>query len=101
MNLTTKKIIPYFLEERRPEHFINSSSTSSKRWKMANMIRFRATKGLAVKWTPHNIRVNAVCPLVGDTAMMPVLGGQDSSTEAYAKKFSAAYHWGGSVNLLM
>jgi 3-oxoacyl-[acyl-carrier protein] reductase len=53
------------------------------------MIRLKATKGLAIEWAPHNIRVNAVCPSVGDTAMMPLFLGHDSSAEAHAKMLSS------------
>ncbi|KAF9884831.1 hypothetical protein FE257_001174 [Aspergillus nanangensis] len=94
--LSTKTIIPYFLKERRPGHFINTSSMSGARprpnlvWYGASKGAINtATKGLAIEWAPHNIRVNAVCPSVGDTAMMPLFLGHDSSAEAHAKMLSS------------
>ncbi|KAJ6028893.1 alcohol dehydrogenase [Penicillium canescens] len=94
--LSTKTIIPYFLKERRPGLFINTSSMSGTRPR-PNLVWYgaskgavnNATKGLAVEWAPHNIRVNAVCPSVGDTSMMPLFLGQDSSAEAHAKMLSS------------
>ncbi|KAH8424484.1 uncharacterized protein LDX57_002235 [Aspergillus melleus] len=96
IDLSTKTIIPYFLKERRPGLFINTFSMSGSRPR-PNLVWYgaskgavdTASKGLAVEWAPHNIRVNAVCPSVGDTAMMPLFLGQDSSAEAHAKMLSS------------
>ncbi|RAH55766.1 alcohol dehydrogenase [Aspergillus piperis CBS 112811] len=96
IHLSTKTIIPYFLKENRAGLFINTSSASGARPR-PNLVWYgaskgavnTATKGLAIEWAPHNIRVNAVCPSVGDTAMMPLFLGHNSSEEAHAKMLSS------------
>ncbi|GAT31180.1 alcohol dehydrogenase [Aspergillus luchuensis] len=64
-----------------------SIELSDEEWE--RVFRVNATKGLAIEWAPHNIRVNAVCPSVGDTAMMPLFLGHNSSEEAQAKMLSS------------
>ncbi|PWY64825.1 alcohol dehydrogenase [Aspergillus eucalypticola CBS 122712] len=88
IHLRTKTIIPYLLQEKRGGLFINASSTSV--WYGASKDAVNtATRRLAIGWAPHNIRVIAVCPSVGVTAMMPLFLGHDSSDETHAKMLSS------------
>ncbi|KAL5327803.1 hypothetical protein ACEPPN_005508 [Leptodophora sp. 'Broadleaf-Isolate-01'] len=92
---STKVIIPYFTSSNRPGLFINTSSISGARprpnlvWYAASKGAVNsATKGLAVEWAKHNIRFNAICPAVGNTAMLPIFLGHDQSTEAQGSMYA-------------
>ncbi|PYH94661.1 alcohol dehydrogenase [Aspergillus ellipticus CBS 707.79] len=95
IHYSTKTIIPYFIEAEISGIFVNISSISGARprpglvWYGATKGAVNtATKGLAVEWAKQNIRFNAVCPSVGETAMMPLFLGHDSSPEAREKMLS-------------
>ena len=49
--------------------------------------RHQATKGLAAEYGPHQIRVNAICPLLSATALFSHFSGAED-TEENRKKFS-------------
>lgn len=51
---------------------------ASKGWAIS------ATKSMAVELAPKNIRVNCICPLAGDTAMLPKFLGGDSAEKREA-----------------
>lgn len=73
---STSVLLPYFLDNARPGCFIQVSSTAAIRprggltWYNASKAAVSsATKSMAVEFGPNNVRFNAVCPVVGSTAM--------------------------------
>ncbi|KAI9870994.1 MAG: Dehydrogenase reductase SDR member 4, partial [Pleopsidium flavum] len=86
---STRVVIPYFRENGRAGLFINLSSTSAPRprpnlvWYAASKGAVsNATKGLAIEWAKDNIRFNAICPVAGETNMVPLFLGQPDTPEA-------------------
>ncbi|KAL1963346.1 hypothetical protein VTN77DRAFT_8467 [Rasamsonia byssochlamydoides] len=83
---SAKVIVPVFRQQGRGGVFVNISSISAPRprpnlvWYAASKGAVSAaTKGLAAELAKDNIRCNAICPVVGETAMIPlVLGKQDT-----------------------
>ncbi|KAL4891994.1 hypothetical protein BDV59DRAFT_208709 [Aspergillus ambiguus] len=74
--LSSKVIVPYFLNSNSPGLFINVSSISAARprpgviWYGASKAAVTtASRGLALEWAPHGIRFNVIQPVIGDTAM--------------------------------
>lgn len=66
----------YFLKEKRPGCFIQMASTAGIRprprltWYNASKgAVITATKSLAVEYGPHQIRFNAISPVIGSTGM--------------------------------
>ncbi|KAK4939807.1 hypothetical protein LTR10_019980 [Elasticomyces elasticus] len=88
--LSTKVIVPWWKQTKRPGLFINLSSTSEPRprpyfvWYAASKGAVTATtKGLAAEYASDNIRYNCIRPSIGETAMLSkVLGDPDSSSDS-------------------
>ncbi|KAL4929058.1 oxidoreductase, short-chain dehydrogenase/reductase family [Aspergillus undulatus] len=86
--LSTNVILQYFLENNRPGHFIQISSTAALRprpgltWYNASKAAMsNASKTMAVEYGPKKIRFNCVCPVVGITAMTPKFLGKPDTEE--------------------
>ncbi|KAF2092393.1 NAD(P)-binding protein [Rhizodiscina lignyota] len=83
---SSKVIAPYFKKQGHGA-FVNISSISAPRprpflvWYAGSKGAVSAvSKGLAAEFAAFGVRVNAICPVVADTGMLPaVLGGTDSS----------------------
>ncbi|KIX03241.1 uncharacterized protein Z518_06793 [Rhinocladiella mackenziei CBS 650.93] len=84
--LSTKVIVRWWKENKKPGLFINLSSISEPRPR-PNLVWYAAskgavtvtTKGLAAEYAVDQIRYNCIRPAVGETAMLPkVLGGHDT-----------------------
>ena len=74
--LSTNVIVPYFLENKRPGCFIQTSSTAALRprpgltWYNASKAAVcTASKSMAVEYGSDNIRFNCICPVIGTTGM--------------------------------
>jgi len=74
--LSSSVLLPYFLEHNRPGCFIQISSTAAIRprpgltWYNASKAAVsNATKTMAVEYGAKKIRFNAICPVVGSTAL--------------------------------
>lgn len=80
------KVIQPCFEKQKHGVFVNISSISAPRprpkvvWYAGSKGAVSAiTKGLAAEFAPSGVRVNAICPVVADTGMLPsVLGGVDT-----------------------
>ena len=88
----TRAVVPVMREGKKGGSIINIGSTAGIRPR-PGLTWYNATKGavntlsksMAVEFGPENIRVNAVCPVMGATGMIAqFLGGQDTP-EARAK----------------
>ncbi|GAD92408.1 oxidoreductase, short-chain dehydrogenase/reductase family [Paecilomyces variotii No. 5] len=82
------KIIAPVLRKQGGGCFVNISSISALRprpklvWYAASKgAASAATKGLASELAKDNIRCNAVCPVAGDTAMVPLVLGKPDTPE--------------------
>ena len=80
-----KLIIPKFLKEGGGS-VINTASTAGLRprpgltWYNASKgWVITATKSMAAELAKHNIRVNALCPVAGETGMLPLFLGEDTA----------------------
>lgn len=90
--LTSKVILPMMIEAGGGV-ILNTSSTAALRprpglsWYNASKGAVNIlTKSLAIEMAPQQIRVNAICPVVGETGMLATfMGGVD--TPAIRKKF--------------
>ncbi|KIW68899.1 hypothetical protein PV04_04813 [Phialophora macrospora] len=88
--LSTKVIVPWWKETKRPGLFINLSSTSEPRprpyfvWYAASKGAVTVTtKGLAAEYAADNIRYNCIRPSIGETAMLSkVLGDPGDSSDS-------------------
>jgi NAD(P)-dependent dehydrogenase (short-subunit alcohol dehydrogenase family) len=74
--LSSSVLVPYFLKNQRKGSFIQISSTAALRprpgltWYNASKGAVStATKTMAVEYGPKGIRFNAICPVVGSTAL--------------------------------
>ncbi len=79
-----KQVIPVFLKEGGGS-IINTASTAGLRprpgltWYNASKgWVITATKSMAAELAKHNIRVNALCPVAGETGMLPLFLGEDT-----------------------
>ncbi|KAI6088329.1 3-oxoacyl-reductase [Hypoxylon rubiginosum] len=86
--MSTSVLLPYFLEKKRPGCFIQVASTAGVRprprltWYNASKAAvINATKTMAVEYGPHQIRFNAVSPVVGSTGMTHLFIGKPNTTE--------------------
>ncbi|CAK7242820.1 MAG: hypothetical protein STHCBS139747_004322 [Sporothrix thermara] len=86
--ISTNVLLPYFLDNKRPGSFIQVASTAGIRprprltWYNASKAAvINATKTMAVEYGPHNIRFNAVSPVVGSTGMTHLFIGKPDTAE--------------------
>ncbi|CAK7230089.1 hypothetical protein SBRCBS47491_007468 [Sporothrix bragantina] len=86
--VSTNVLLPYFMENKRPGNFIQVASTAGIRprprltWYNASKAAvINATKTMAVEYGPHNIRFNAVSPVVGSTGMTHLFIGKPDTAE--------------------
>ncbi|KIH94884.1 oxidoreductase, short-chain dehydrogenase/reductase family [Sporothrix brasiliensis 5110] len=86
--VSTNVLLPYFLDNKRPGNFIQVASTAGIRprprltWYNASKAAvINATKTMAVEFGPHNIRFNAVSPVVGSTGMTHLFIGKPDTEE--------------------
>jgi 3-oxoacyl-[acyl-carrier protein] reductase len=82
-----KEVMPYFIAQKGG-CFINLCSTSAPRPR-PNIVWYgtskgavqTTTKGLAVEYAKHGIRVNAISPALGETAMLGLVMGKPDTPE--------------------
>ncbi|KAJ5775607.1 uncharacterized protein N7511_000618 [Penicillium nucicola] len=86
--LATKTVMPRLIEQGSGGSVINISSTGATRprpglvWYNASKGAVtNATKGLAVEYGPHNIRVNSVAPLLSGTGLFSMFTGMEDTPE--------------------
>lgn len=86
--LSTHVLLPYFIKNKRPGNFIQVASTAGIRprprltWYNASKAAvINATKTMAVEYGPHNIRFNAVSPVIGITGMTHLFIGKPDTEE--------------------
>jgi 3-oxoacyl-[acyl-carrier protein] reductase len=82
--LATQAAVP-MLKARGGGVILNTASTAGLRprpgltWYNASKgWAITATKSMAVELAPDNIRVNALCPVAGETGMLPMFMGEDT-----------------------
>ncbi|WP_029058457.1 SDR family oxidoreductase [Stappia stellulata] len=82
--LATQAAVP-MLKARGGGVILNTASTAGLRprpglvWYNASKgWAITATKSMAVELAPDNIRVNALCPVAGETGMLPMFLGEDT-----------------------
>lgn len=88
----TQACVPLFRRQGRGGSIINISSTAGIRPR-PGLVWYNGTKGavntmtqcMAIELAPDNIRVNAVCPVIGATALLESFMGQADSPEIRAK----------------
>ena len=88
----THACVPLFRKQGRGGSIINISSTAGIRPR-PGLVWYNGTKGavntmtqcMAIELAPDNIRVNAVCPVIGATALLESFMGQADSPEIRAK----------------
>ncbi|KAI1081667.1 oxidoreductase [Whalleya microplaca] len=85
---SAKAVVPIFREQGNGGVFVNISSISAPRprpnhvWYAASKAAASAaTKGLAAELAGDNIRCNAICPVVGETSMIPLVLGKPDTPE--------------------
>ncbi|MBH88378.1 MAG: 3-oxoacyl-ACP reductase [Pelagibacterales bacterium] len=84
--------VPIFRKQRSPGVIINTVSTAAIRPR-PGLTAYNATKGslvtmtkgLSLELAPDNIRVNGLCPVAGDTAMLDGFLGDGPKDESYSK----------------
>ena len=81
---SVKQVVPEFIKQGGGS-IINTASTAGLRprpgltWYNASKgWVITATKSLAAELAKHNIRVNALCPVAGETGMLPLFLGEDT-----------------------
>ncbi|OGE50838.1 hypothetical protein PENARI_c015G01047 [Penicillium arizonense] len=92
---SARVIAPCIQKQSTGGAFINISSMSALRprpnlvWYAATKgAASAATKGLAAELAQDNIRCNAICPVAGETAMIPLVLGKPDTPENRAKILS-------------
>lgn len=88
----THAVVPLLRKQGRGGSIINISSTAGIRPR-PGLVWYNGTKGavntmtqcMAIELAPDNIRVNAVCPVIGATALLESFMGQKDSPEIRAK----------------
>ena len=88
----THAAVPVFRRQGRGGSIINISSTAGIRPR-PGLVWYNGTKGavntmtqcMAIELAPDNIRVNAVCPVIGATALLESFMGQADTPEARQK----------------
>ncbi len=88
----THAAVPVFRKQGRGGSIINISSTAGIRPR-PGLVWYNGTKGavntitqcMAIELAPDNIRVNAVCPVIGATGLLEQFMGQADSPEMRAK----------------
>jgi len=88
----THACVPVFRRQGRGGSIINISSTAGIRPR-PGLVWYNGTKGavntmtqcMAIELAPDNIRVNAVCPVIGATGLLEQFMGQADSPEMRAK----------------
>jgi len=85
---SARTIAPFLQKQGQGGVFINISSMSALRprpnlvWYAASKGAVSAaTKGLAAELAKDNIRCNAICPVAGETAMIPLVLGKPDTPE--------------------
>ena len=84
--------VPIFRKQKSPGVIINTVSTAAIRPR-PGLTAYNATKGslvtmtkgLSLELAPDNIRVNGLCPVAGDTAMLDGFLGDGPKDESYSK----------------
>ncbi|KAI1338120.1 3-oxoacyl-reductase [Xylariaceae sp. FL0016] len=86
--LSTKVLLPYFLENKVSGSFIQTASTAGVRprpnltWYNASKAAvINATKTMAVEYGSRSIRFNSVAPVVGSTGMTHLFIGKPDTPE--------------------
>ena len=90
--LGAKNIIPQFIKQKTGGNIVNIVSTAAIRPR-PGLALYNATKGalvpmtkaLALEVAEHQIRVNGVCPVAGETPMLKDFLGDDDPASAYEK----------------
>ena len=90
--LGAKNIIPQFIKQKTGGNIVNIVSTAAIRPR-PGLALYNATKGalvpmtkaLALEVAEHQIRVNGVCPVAGETPMLKDFLGDDDPAIAYEK----------------
>ena len=88
----TQAAVPVFRRQGRGGSIINISSTAGIRPR-PGLVWYNGTKGavntitqcMAIELAPDNIRVNAICPVIGATGLLEQFMGQADSPEIRAK----------------
>ena len=84
------EIVPLFLAQKRG-CIINTSSTAAQRprpgltwYNSSKGAVHTMTKSMAVELGPHNIRVNSICPVIGETGLLETFMGAPDTPQARA-----------------
>ena len=93
--LGAKSVIPQFLKQKKGGVIINIVSTAAIRPR-PGLALYNATKGalipltkaLALEVAEHKIRVNGICPVAGETAMLKDFLGDKEPDKAHKKFIS-------------
>jgi len=86
--LAARHVVPVFLEQGSG-CIINTSSTAAQRprpgltwYNSSKGAVHTMTKSMAVELGPHNIRVNSICPVIGETGMLETFMGTADTPKA-------------------
>ena len=86
--LSTVEVVPLFIEQGHG-CVINTSSTAAQRprpglawYNSSKGAVHTLTKSMAAELGPHNIRVNSICPVIGETGMLETFMGEADTPEA-------------------
>ena len=88
--LSTLEIVPLFIEQGHG-CIINTSSTAALRprpgltwYNSSKGAVHTLTKSMAAELGPHNIRVNSICPVIGETGLLETFMGEPDTPQARA-----------------